>query len=161
MGRRYRTEQYAATVDRIRREVAEAAVTTDVIVGFPGETDEEFRESYDFCEKIGFARIHVFAYSARPGTAAAIMPGQVAEGVKKARSKEMLALGEASARLFREGFTGRTMSVLFEQEKGGLWHGLTGNYLKVYVKSREGLLNELKPVALQKLYRDGLLGKPV
>jgi threonylcarbamoyladenosine tRNA methylthiotransferase MtaB len=161
MGRRYRTEQYGATVDRIRREVAEAAVTTDVIVGFPGETDEEFRESYDFCEKIGFARIHVFAYSARPGTAAAIMPGQVAEGVKKARSKEMLALGEASARLFREGFTGRTMSVLFEQEKGGLWHGLTGNYLKVYVKSREGLLNELKPVALQKLYRDGLLGKPV
>ncbi len=159
MGRRYRTEPYAATVARIRREVAEAAITTDVIVGFPGETDEEFRESYDFCEQTGFARIHVFSYSSRPGTAAAAMDGQVAEPVKKARSKAMLALGEASARLYREGFINRTMSVLFEQGSGGLWQGLTGNYIKVYARSAAGLENELKPVTLQKLYRDGLLGK--
>jgi len=159
MGRRYRTEPYAAIVARIRREVAEAAITTDVIVGFPGETDEEFRESYDFCEQTGFARIHVFSYSSRPGTAAAAMDGQVAEPVKKARSKAMLALGEASARLYREGFINRTMSVLFEQGSGGLWQGLTGNYIKVYARSAAGLENELKPVTLQKLYRDGLLGK--
>jgi threonylcarbamoyladenosine tRNA methylthiotransferase MtaB len=159
MGRRYRTEGYAATVDLIRRLVPEAAITTDVIVGFPGETDGEFRESYAFCEKTAFARIHVFSYSPRPGTAAAAMSGQVAETVKKERSKEMLGLGERSAKLFREGFIGRTMTVLFEQEKGGLWSGLTGNYLKVYARNGTGLENELKPVTLRKLYRDGLLGK--
>ena len=137
----------------------DAAITTDVIAGFPGETDAEFRESRDFCERTGFARIHVFSYSSRPGTAAATMPGQVPEAVKKARSGEMLALGEASARAFRERFTGRTLEVLFEQGKGGIWSGLTGNYIKVYARCAAGLENELRPVALQKAYRDGLTGK--
>ena len=81
------------------------------------------------------------------------------EAVKKERSKEMLALGKASAKLFREGFIGRTMTVLFEQGAGGLWHGLTGNYIKVYARSGAGLENQVKPVTLQKRYRDGLLGK--
>ncbi len=159
MVRRYRTEHYAATVELLRRLVPEAAITTDVIVGFPGETDDEFRESYAFCETTGFARIHVFSYSSRPGTAAADLPEQVPETVKKERSRAMLALAETSARLFREGFIGRTMSVLFEQGKGGLWNGLTGNYIKVYARSGERLENELKPVTLTRLYRDGVLGK--
>jgi threonylcarbamoyladenosine tRNA methylthiotransferase MtaB len=161
MGRRYRTEQYAATAGHIRREVRDAAITTDIIVGFPGESDEEFRESREFCRKLGFARIHVFSYSSRPGTAAAVMPDQVAEAVRKARSKEMLALGEAGARLYREGFMGRTMTVLFEQKSGGYWNGLTGNYIKVYLKSGEALENVIKPVKLAGTCRDGLLGEPV
>ena len=89
------------------------------------------------------------------------MPDQVAEAVRKARSREMLVLGEASARLYREGFIGRTMTALFEQKSAGHWHGLTGNYIKVYLKSGASLENVIKPVKLAGLHRDGLLGEPV
>ncbi len=107
MKRRYSVADYQSAVDIIRESVPDAAITTDVIVGFPGETDKEFKESCEFCRKIQFARIHVFPYSPRPGTAAAAMAGQVAEKVKKERTAQMLALAKESAQLFTKSSWGK------------------------------------------------------
>ena len=137
----------------------EAAITTDVIVGFPGETEEEFEESYEFCQRLGFARIHVFPYSPRPETQAALMPEQVKSKVKKQRSEKMLALAEESAQSFRQWFLGETMPVLWEKQSDGIWSGLTGNYIKVYTRSDEDLTNKLLPVKLVELWGDGVWGE--
>ncbi len=159
MQRRYSVSDYQQAVALIRSVVPEAAITTDVIVGFPGETEVEFRESYDFCQKLGFARIHVFPFSPRPGTEAARMPGKVSAAVKKRRSEQMLALAEASAQSFRQRFLSSTMPVLWEQRsKGGIWSGLTDNYIRVYTKSDDDLANKLLPVKLARLYKDGVWG---
>jgi threonylcarbamoyladenosine tRNA methylthiotransferase MtaB len=158
MKRRYTTVDYRRAVSLIREIVPEAAITTDVIVGFPGETEEEFRESLDFCRRVKFARIHVFPYSPRQGTEAARMPNQIADKVKKQRSQEMLALAEESAQNFRQKFLGRTMTVLWEKQSGGVWSGFTGNYIKVYTESCEDLTNKLVPVKLESIWKDGAWG---
>jgi threonylcarbamoyladenosine tRNA methylthiotransferase MtaB len=159
MERKYTTGDYEKAVRLIRSVVPDAAITTDVIVGFPGESEEEFQESYEFCRRIGFARIHVFSYSKRRGTAAATMPDQVPDGVKKERSRQVLALARESARSFHQRFVGKTMTVLWEQESNGVWSGLTGNYIKMYTKSDADLANKLMPVKLVKLWRDGVWGE--
>ncbi len=149
MKRRYRVGDYEEAVALIRTQVPEAAITTDVIVGFPGESEEEFTESYEFCREMGFARIHVFTYSARSGTEAARLPQQVESKIKKQRSERMLALAEESTREFRERFSGKTMTVLWEKKTDkGLWEGYTANYIKAYTKSERDLSNRLLPVKL-------------
>ncbi len=157
MKRRYTTAEYQRAVSLIRKSVPEVAVTTDVIVGFPGETEAEFQESLGFCRQMQFARIHVFPYSPRPGTGAAHMPA-VADSVKRQRLQEMLALAGESQPDFNRRFLGRTAEVLWEQRTGGNWTGLTGNYIKVYTRGREELANRLLPVRLVAIYRDGLWG---
>ncbi|OGO06861.1 MAG: tRNA (N(6)-L-threonylcarbamoyladenosine(37)-C(2))-methylthiotransferase MtaB [Chloroflexi bacterium RBG_13_57_8] len=159
MNRRYSTAGYRRAVTLLRDSVPDVAITTDVIVGFPGETDAEFRESLEFCREMRFARIHVFPFSPRPGTAAAQMPGQVSAGVKKGRSRQMLALAKETARRFQREFLGRTMEALWEQESGGIWSGLTGNYLRVYTRSEVVLAGKLTPAKLIKIYRDGVWGE--
>jgi len=161
MGRHYSADDFEQTVALIRSVVPDAAITTDVIVGFPGETEDESQESYNFCKKLSFVRIHVFPYSSRPATAAAQMPGQVRAQVKKSRSQKMLALAEESACDFRQQFLGRTMPILWEQKSNGLWSGLSDNYIKVYIRSNDDLTNELLPVKLVKLYKDGVWGEIV
>jgi threonylcarbamoyladenosine tRNA methylthiotransferase MtaB len=158
MKRRYATADYRRTVALIREQVPDAAITTDVIVGFPGESEAEFRETYDFCRQIRFARIHVFPYSPRPGTAAATMPHPVPEKIKKERSRQMLLLAKESAQGFQRLFLDRTLEVLWEQQANGVWSGLTGNYIKVYARSIDDLTNRLSPVKLSKVYRDGVWG---
>jgi threonylcarbamoyladenosine tRNA methylthiotransferase MtaB len=148
MGRHYGTVEYQRAVELIRGAVPGVAITTDVIVGFPGETDEEFNESYNFCKQMQFARIHVFSYSPRPGTSAADMPQQVEDRLKRERSRRMLALGRACLHSFRQGFLGKTLMVLWEKESGGVWSGLTDNYIRVYAKSDKDLTNKLLPVRL-------------
>jgi len=149
MKRRYRISDYQRAVSLIRAQVPEAAITTDIIVGFPGETDEEFEQSYSFCQQTEFARIHVFAYSPRVGTEAARLPRPVENKIKKQRSQRMLAQANESARNFRQRFSGRTMAVLWEQQSGdGVWSGITGNYIKVYTRSDDDLSNKLLPVTL-------------
>ena len=144
MKRHYTPEDYRKVVNLIRLEVPSVAITTDVIVGFPGETDKEFEESLEFCRRIGFARIHVFSYSPRSGTEAAKMAGQVPDKVKKERSLKMLALAEESACKFRESFAGMSLDVLWEkQTDDGDWTGITGNYIRVYTKSDDNLSNKL------------------
>jgi len=158
MKRHYTKDDYRQAVSLISSVAPDAAITTDIIVGFPGETDGEFAESLEFCKEIGFARIHVFSYSARPGTTASLMPGQVGDRVKKERSREMLRLAGESAAAFHKGSLGQTLPVLWEQQADGLWNGLTGNYIRVYIKSDEDLINRITDVKLDKLYKDGVIG---
>ena len=159
MNRRYSIAEYSRAASLIRASVPDVAITTDVIVGFPGETDAEFEETLEFCRRTGFARIHVFPFSPRPGTAASQLPGRVPATVVKARSRQMLALARESARDFQRRFIGRKMEVLWEQSSDGVWSGLTGNYLKVYAKSGDDLTNKLQPVKLMKIYKDGVWGE--
>jgi threonylcarbamoyladenosine tRNA methylthiotransferase MtaB len=159
MGRHYSGKEYNEAVSLIRSLIPEAAITTDIIVGFPGESDDEFEESYRFCKDMEFARIHVFTFSPRPGTQAAEMKEQVSSIVKKERSREMLALAEESAGDFRKRFMGRTMPVLWEQKTNNIWSGLSANYIRVYTKSTEDLSNKITEVKLEKLYKDGVWGK--
>ncbi len=159
MGRGYCTSEYEEAVNSVREGMPDVAITTDVIVGFPGESEEEFEESYRFCERIGFAGLHIFPYSARPGTPAARMPGKVPEKIKKSRSRIMLDLAGRSARDFRRLFSGQTMPVLWEERKGeALWIGHTGNHIKVITRSVESLRGCLLETRLGGEYEDALWG---
>ena len=159
MKRHYTTSDYQRSVSLIRDLVPEAAITTDVIVGFPGETEAEFEESYHFCRQMEFTRIHVFPYSPRRGTQAARMPQRVEDKIKKQRSQRMLALAKESAQSFSRQFLGKVMPVLWEKQSDGIWSGLTDNYIKVYIKSSEDLTNKLLPVKLVDVYGDGVWGE--
>ncbi len=160
MNRQYSTGEYQRAVDLIRDMVPSSAITTDIIVGFPGETGAEFDESHEFCKEIGFARIHVFPYSPRAGTQAARMPDSVTPQVKKARTQKMLALARESARNFNRKFLGKTMPVLWEKRSPeGIWSGLTPNYIKVYTESDKDLTNEIMPVKLVEIRGDGVWGE--
>ncbi len=159
MKRRYTLDDYKQAVSLIHRAVPGAAITTDVVVGFPGESDGEFEESYRFCRDTGFAAIHVFSYSARPGTAAAEMMGQVADKVKKQRSLRMLALARESVRSFQERSLGQTLKVLWENEAGpgtGIYSGLSDNYIRVFARSSQTLTNTIVPVRPVRPYKGGL-----
>jgi threonylcarbamoyladenosine tRNA methylthiotransferase MtaB len=158
MKRGYSAGGYLGTVALIRDMVPEAAITTDVIVGFPGETGAEFEESYELCRQIGFARIHVFSYSPRQGTQAARMSDGLGDRVKGERSHKLLALAQESAQRFRQKFLGRTMAVLWEKQAGGVWTGLTDNYIRVYTGSSEDLTNRLLPARLAEIKSDGVWG---
>ncbi len=159
MKRRYTAADFLRAVALIRGSVPDVAITTDVIVGFPGETGAEFRETLEFCRDLKFARIHVFPFSPRPGTLAAALPDQISAAFKKERSQQMLALSKESSKNFRQQFVGRTLAVLWEQSSGGVWSGLTGNYIRVYVRSPDDLANKLQLVKLVKIYRDGVAGE--
>jgi threonylcarbamoyladenosine tRNA methylthiotransferase MtaB len=159
MKRRYTVADYLRAVALIRDSVPGVAITTDVIVGFPGETGVDFRETLEFCRDMQFARIHVFPFSPRPGTAAAAMPDQLSVSVKKERSQIMLSLAKESARGFQQKFLGRTLEVLWEQSSGGVWSGFSGNYIRIYTRSNRDIADKLLPVKLTKFYREGLWGE--
>jgi len=159
MKRRYSAADYRQAVSLIREIVPEVAITTDVIAGFPGETEAEFEESYEFCRQVQFARIHVFPYSSRRETEAARMPHQVEDKIKKQRSQMMLALAEENAHDFYRQYLGRTMPVLWEKQTGGVWSGLTGNYIKVYTRTDKDLTNQLLPIRLVEIGGDGVWGE--
>ncbi len=149
MKRGYSTAEFGRAVRIIRESVPDVSITTDIIVGFPGESETEFDESLDFCRGVGFARIHVFAFSLRPGTDAGVMAGQVAARVVKERSRKMLVLARDRADAFRRQFIGRSMMVLWEHAKAdGTWSGLTGNYIKVFSESNTDLWNQMTSVKL-------------
>ncbi len=157
MNRKYTTKVYAAAVDRIRCVMPEAAITTDVIVGFPGETEEEFAETVAFLEKIRLADAHIFKYSPRQGTPAAKMPCQIAPEIKEARSKTLLKLTETNKQQFEGAYIGKQEWVLFEQEtEPGVYEGKTQNYVTVLVKCNQNLTGKLLPVLIQS-YHQGVL----
>ena len=164
MRRRYSVADYQKAVSLIRKAVPDAAVTTDVMLGFPGESDEEFEESYRFCREIGFANIHVFAYSPRPGTSVARMPEQVDDRLKKQRSLRMLELAQQSTHKFCERFLGRNTMVLWEKEMtpgSRIYSGLSDNYIRVFTESHQPLTNQLLPVRLVGLHKQGLWGEVI
>ena len=158
MKRRYTTEDYQQAISLLRKNVPDVAITTDVIVGFPGETEKEFQETFNFCRHIEFARIHVFPYSPRQGTEAALMSSQVEARVKKQRSQKMLTLARKSLRNFNQQFIGKTLTVLWEKQTEDIWSGLTGNYIKVYARSVADLTNRLVAVKLGSVWQDGVWG---
>lgn len=147
MNRRYTTEEYKEGVDRLRKYFVNPAVTTDVIVGFPGETDEEFAKTEAFLEEINFFEMHIFPYSARKGTAAAAMEGQIGGEVKKNRSRRLLKLEKEQSEKYRKQFVGQMETVLFEETKeieGKLYQiGHTGRYVKVAKEACRDLSGKL------------------
>ena len=158
MKRKYDTARYYQSVELLRKFFPECAVTTDMIVAFPGETEEEFAESLAFIRKCAFADMHIFPYSRRPGTPADKMPGQHNNATKEARSRAAIALAEEMSRAYREGFVGRTLEVLFEEREGDFYTGHAPNYIKVYAKG-ENLHNEIRTVTVLEIYRDGVIGR--
>lgn len=158
MKRKYDTARYYQSVELLRKFFPECAVTTDMIVAFPGETEEEFAESLAFIRKCAFADMHIFPYSRRPGTPADKMPGQHNNATKEARSRAAIALAEEMSRAYREGFVGRTLEVLFEEREGEFYTGHAPNYIKVYAKG-ENLHNEIRTVTVLEIYRDGVLAQ--
>lgn len=158
MKRKYDTARYYESVELLRKFFPECAVTTDMIVAFPGETEEEFAESLAFIRKCAFADMHIFPYSRRPGTPADKMPGQHNNAIKEARSRAAIALAEKMSRAYREGFVGRTLEVLFEEREGEFYTGHAPNYIKVYARG-ENLHNEIRTVTVLEVYRDGVIGR--
>ena len=160
MRRRYRARQFRGAVAMIRDAVPDVAITTDVIAGFPGETDADFEATLGLCEELQFAAIHAFPYSRRPQTGAALMAGHLAPPVKRGRLERLLEAGRVSAEAFRWRFLGRVLGVLWEEEKDGVWQGLTGNYIRVYTSAGEDLANRLLPTRLEALEGEAVLGTP-
>ncbi|MCL2286475.1 MAG: tRNA (N(6)-L-threonylcarbamoyladenosine(37)-C(2))-methylthiotransferase MtaB [Firmicutes bacterium] len=159
MNRRYTTAEYAKIVEQLREINPNIALTTDIIVGFPGETDEEFNQSMVFVKQVGFARIHVFEYSKREGTAAANFPGQVPDKTKTERSKQMRDLAALLQTNFYRRQIGKTVPVLFENsKKQNKWVGYTSNYCPVEVYCEINLSNIICQVKITALTQDGLEG---
>ena len=158
MKRKYDTARYYESVALLKRFFPGCAITTDMIVAFPGETEEEFSQSLAFIQKCGFGDMHIFPYSRRPGTPADKMPGQHDNATKEARSRAAIAVAEGMNRDYRESLIGSRQEVLFEEADGSLFTGHAPNYVKVYAPG-ENLHNEIKIVRITGLYKDGLLGE--
>ena len=157
MNRHYDTAGFARLIENVEREVPGIAVSTDIIVGFPGETEELFADGLKFVERMNFSRTHGFPDARRSGTPAARRKDQVPEPVKKERVHRMQALADRKSKEFHEQFLGKTMRVLFETTKDGITDGLTDNYIRVYTDSPV-TSGELYNVVLEKLYNDGVWG---
>lgn len=158
MRRRYTVQQYMRAAELIRESIPDVAITTDVIAGFPGETEQNFEATYRLCEEIGFAAIHAFPYSRRPNTPASLMKEHLPPEVRRRRLERLLELGERSSRAYRERFLGSTLDVLWEDRRGGQWQGLTGNYIRVYTSAGAALSNRLLPTRLVASTPDGMTG---
>ena len=152
MRRRYTAAMYKAKAEELVSAVPDISITTDVIVGFPGETDAEFEESLAFIESLPISAAHVFPYSKRPGTSAAFLSGHVGPGEKRMREGRILELAQRKTKAYRRRFLGRTAIVLWEGERsiGGVdyWTGLTENYIRTYCLSDETLHNQITLVEL-------------
>ena len=157
MNRKYDTARYYESISLLNRFFPGCAVTTDMIVAFPGETEEEFEESIAFIQKCGFSDMHIFPYSRRPGTPADKMPGQHANAVKEQRSRQAIAVAQKMSEDYRRNLIGTTLEVLFEEPDGEFFTGHAPNYVKVYAKG-ENLHNQLRQVTITSLHQDGVIG---
>jgi threonylcarbamoyladenosine tRNA methylthiotransferase MtaB len=162
MARRYLSSRYREIITTAKHLVPGIAISTDIITGFPGESDEDFEQTYQLAVELEFAKAHVFRFSPRQGTPAARMKGQIKDEIKKARSERLLTLNEADARRFRQQFLGTTVEVLIEGHKHGRWEGLTDNYLRVELaempeQSTDDWQNRLVTARLERLVDDGIL----
>ena len=159
MHRPYDTKKFTALLAGIRAKLPEIAITTDVIVGFPGETQEDFISSLAFIQSCKFSKIHIFPYSKRHGTPAAIMPEQVPENIKKERAACLAELDIAGHRAFCQTMVGEKVSVLIETRNAeGLWEGLAPNYVRVFVDKQQELAGKIIQVNVKKLYSTGVFG---
>lgn len=150
MNRKYNTEEFEEGVNLLRKTFPNVALTTDIIVGFPGETEEEFEETYKFLRKIKFAKMHVFKYSPRTGTVAAKMPNQIDGNKKEERSKKLIELSSKNEKEFLEKYVGKTVEVLFEEAEGEFVKGHTTNYIIVKEKGKK-LENKITTVKIENI----------
>ncbi|HRS22217.1 MAG TPA: MiaB/RimO family radical SAM methylthiotransferase, partial [Clostridia bacterium] len=161
MNRKYTTGEYRRVVEKLREVFADVAITTDLIVGFPGETEEEFQKTVDFVDEIAFSGMHVFKYSQRSGTPAAKYEHQVKPQVKDARSKVITAIAKKNEEKFKKAFIGRSKPVLYEQPFDGqksLFEGLTDNYIRVVSESQEDIKGKIIETVLMELKEDYMTG---
>ncbi len=162
MNRKYTTGEYRRVVKKLREVFADVAITTDLIVGFPGETEEEFQKTVDFVEEIAFSAMHVFKYSQRTGTPAAKYENQIKPQVKDSRSKVITAIAQKNEEKFKKAFIGRSKPVLYEQPFDGqksLFEGLTDNYIRVVSESQEDIKGKIIETVLAELKEDYMTGR--
>ena len=160
MNRRYTTEQFREIVKRLRNAYNDVNLTTDIIVGFPGETEEEFEKTYHFLDEIKFYKMHVFKYSQRKGTKAAVMQNQIPGDIKELRSRRLIELSNKNEFEINQKYIGKKVEVLFEEEKEGIFKGHTANYILVYCKDEEeNLSNKIQEVECIQNLNDHILAK--
>lgn len=152
MNRKYSCDEFFKVTEILREYFKDVNLTTDIIVGFPGETNEEFESTYEFLSKIKFYKMHIFKYSPREGTLAAKMTNQIDGNIKEERSQKLIELSNKNERECNEKYIGKSVEVLFEEEKDGLWSGYTKNYVRVFVESDENLENRLKKIEIKDVY---------
>ena len=160
MKRKYNTEEYMESLERLRNAFPGCAITTDMIVGFPGETEEEFEKSLSFIRQCRFADMHIFPYSRRPGTPAAEMSGQLPNAVKEERSRRAIAVAQDMSRCYHQELLGTTQAVLVEGMEGEHSVGHAMNYVKIYIPGAYPR-NEIQTVAVKSLYGDGVTGEVI
>ena len=148
MNRKYDSNRYYESVKFLHQVYDRPAITTDLIVGFPGETEEEFQQTLDFIQKCAFSAMHIFPYSKRPGTPAAKLPGQVLNAVKEERAHRAAQIARTMQDAYLDRWVGETVPVLFEEEREGLWRGHTTRYCEVTVQSAQPLHNQLRQVRI-------------
>jgi threonylcarbamoyladenosine tRNA methylthiotransferase MtaB len=159
MRRKYTVEDYKKVISTIKKYYPEAAIGADMIAGFPGETEEQFLNTFNLARELPITHFHVFPYSKRKNTTAAAMDGHIQHGVKKDRVRRLIMLGEAKLNAFMHENIGKTSNVLFEElDKNGFWSGLSSNYIRVKVKSEKDLANKIIPVQLNEVKGDFVLG---
>ena len=158
MNRRYTTKEFENSVKLLRREFPEVALTTDIIVGFPGETEEEFNKTYEFLENIQFYKMHIFKYSKRKGTKAALMPNQVDGNIKEIRSRKLIELSDKNEQEFNKKYMGKKVEILFEEAhcENGIRYvkGHTKNYMVAKTQTQEELENQMRVMEVEGI--DGL-----
>lgn len=161
MNRHYTVEEFKNVVERLRKAFPEVMLTTDIIVGFPGETEEEFKKTYYYLKNIKFYKMHVFPYSKREGTKASKMQKQISQVVKEQRSKKLIELSNENEKEYLKKYIGKNLDVLFEKKEGEFIKGHTSNYLEVKVENKQTKENEIKTVHIIKREKMELIGEIV
>ena len=161
MNRKYKTEEFIKVVSLLRNNFDDVILTADVIVGFPGETEKEFEITYNFLKKINFYKIHVFKYSPRKGTKAAIMKNQIEGSIKDKRSKELINLSNKSMRYYHSMYQNKIVEVLFEEKDGCFQKGHTKNYIMLGIEEKQDVINQNRKVKVIGMNSNGLIGRLV
>ncbi len=159
MNRHYTSTEYANLCEQIRTQFADAVITTDIITGFPGETEEDFRQTIEFVKQIGFEKVHVFPFSERSGTRAVQFDGRVEKKIREARARELTQVCNKIRQQFLLSQIGKTVEVLFETPKNGIQQGFTANYTPVQVVGRENLCGRTLPVYITAAEYDACIGE--
>lgn len=158
MNRKYTTSEFKKVVERLREKFQSVNLTTDIIVGFPGETDDEFDKTYKFLQDISFYKMHIFKYSRRNGTVADKMPNQIDGNIAEKRSKKLIELSNRNQKMYNEKYLGKTLEVLFEEKQNDYWIGHTKNYMMVKVKTDKNIENKILKIKINETDDEDLLG---
>ena len=159
MNRRYNIEQFEQIVKSIRKYYEDAILTTDIIVGFPGETEEEFSITYEFLKRIKFYKMHIFKYSPRKGTKAAIMPNQIDGKIKEERSKKLIELSNKNQKEYNKTYIGKQVEVLFEEKEQEFYKGHTKNYIEIKCKTNQNIQNKIISVKCKEAETDYIIAE--